>query len=137
MLARRCIVDRTKPKQDRLSQLTAGDRGGKDAAGPASDVDVPFPAALRASRVHLAGDEYVVLRLPAPAWDLPDCLTLAERDVALAVLRGATNEEIAGRRSTSVRTVAHQVASIFKKLAVSSRAELAYRLAPGTRRWGL
>jgi DNA-binding CsgD family transcriptional regulator len=84
---------------------------------------------LRARQIELGGETYVVFTFPAPSWDLPVCLTLAEREVALAILAGATNEQIAERRASSVRTIAHQIASIFEKLTVSSRAELAFRLA--------
>ena len=70
-----------------------------------------------------------MLTLPSPSWHLPECLTRAEQEVAKAILGGATNEQIAERRSISVRTVAHQIGSIFEKLAVSSRAEFASLLA--------
>jgi DNA-binding CsgD family transcriptional regulator len=52
-------------------------------------------------------------------------LSAAERDVAALILRGRDNASIANLRGTSVRTVANQVASIFNKLGVRSRAELA------------
>src|SRR5687767_12048565 len=78
--------------------------------------EVPMPAGLRASRVELAGESYVVFSYPTAQWDLPDALTAAEREVALAVVGGATNEEIAFLRASSPRTVAHQVASIYAKI---------------------
>ena len=56
-------------------------------------------------------------------------LTLAERDVLVRALGGATNAEIAVGRGSSRRTVANQLGSIFKKLGVCSRAELAQRWA--------
>jgi DNA-binding NarL/FixJ family response regulator len=52
-------------------------------------------------------------------------LSKAERVVLEAMLAGRTNEAIAKDRGTSVHTVGNQVASIFRKLGVSSRAELA------------
>jgi DNA-binding CsgD family transcriptional regulator len=100
-----------------------------ECVATASSVDVPVPAGLRATRVDLAGDSYVVMTFPTRAWEVPDCLTRAEREVAHAMLSGATNAQIAEQRSISVRTVAHQIGSIFEKLAVSSRAELASLLA--------
>jgi len=54
-------------------------------------------------------------------------LTAAERDVALGMLRGESNAEIATRRGGSVRTVANQAAALRKKLGVASRGELAAR----------
>ena len=52
-------------------------------------------------------------------------LSEAERDVLRHLLAGASNEEIAAERGSAVRTVANQVASIFRELGVNSRAELA------------
>jgi DNA-binding NarL/FixJ family response regulator len=51
----------------------------------------------------------------------------AEKDILCRILAGASNAEIAAARATSMRTVANQVASIFKKLGVSSRRELIAR----------
>jgi DNA-binding CsgD family transcriptional regulator len=60
-------------------------------------------------------------------------LTAAEREVAQAILDGASNKEIAQQRGVAPRTVANQVASVFRKLGVSSRAELAstFAVLPG------
>lgn len=55
-------------------------------------------------------------------------LTTAEQDVALMILRGLSNDAIARARSTSIRTVANQVAAIFDKMGATSRVELAARL---------
>jgi DNA-binding NarL/FixJ family response regulator len=122
-------VDQAKRKQVQSSRSTdEGWRRNDDVATPRS-IDVPVPAGLRATRVDLAGESYVLLAFPVPTWDLPDCLTPAEQEVAKALLGGAKNRQIAEQRSISERTVAHQIGSIFEKLAVSSRAELASLLA--------
>lgn len=60
-------------------------------------------------------------------------LTPAERAVAARLLNGHDNARVARERGTSVRTIANQVASIFRKLGVSSRGELAARLSPPPR----
>jgi DNA-binding CsgD family transcriptional regulator len=52
-------------------------------------------------------------------------LTSAEREVALLALAGKSNNEIAEARHCSVRTVANQLQSVFRKLGIRSRAELA------------
>jgi len=49
----------------------------------------------------------------------------AEREVALLALAGKSNNEIATARHCSVRTVANQLQSVFRKLGIRSRAELA------------
>jgi DNA-binding CsgD family transcriptional regulator len=56
-------------------------------------------------------------------------LSSAESDVARHILAGRSNSEIAALRRCSTRTVANQVASLFRKLGVRSRLELA-ALAP-------
>ncbi|HEY1953967.1 MAG TPA: helix-turn-helix transcriptional regulator, partial [Polyangiaceae bacterium] len=61
----------------------------------------------------------------------PPSLTRAERAVARRVARGESNAEIARARGSSPRTVANQVAQIFRKLGVASRAELGARLRSG------
>ncbi|CAN5437509.1 hypothetical protein BH09MYX1_BH09MYX1_16070 [soil metagenome] len=52
-------------------------------------------------------------------------LSPAEREVTALILHGRDNASIANLRGTSVRTTANQVASIFGKLGVRSRAQLA------------
>ncbi len=52
----------------------------------------------------------------------------AEEEVLALLLRGHDTNAIASKRRTSPRTVANQVASIFRKLGVSSRAELAAKV---------
>jgi DNA-binding NarL/FixJ family response regulator len=54
-------------------------------------------------------------------------LTDAECRVAVAITRGWSNARIARENRTTVRTVANQVASLLKKLGVSSRTGVAAR----------
>ncbi len=54
-------------------------------------------------------------------------LSPAEREVVALLLQGRDNASIARLRGTAVRTIANQVASIFAKLGVRSRSELAVR----------
>ncbi len=56
------------------------------------------------------------------------CLTETEREVAAQIIAGSTNSDIAKRRALSEHTVANQAQSIFLKLNVHSRAQLAARL---------
>ena len=56
-------------------------------------------------------------------------ITPAEREIALSVLSGLSNADIAARRGTSVRTVANQLAQLYRKLRVCSRLELAAAFA--------
>lgn len=71
--------------------------------------------------------EILVLDLELPEPDLPE-LTATEREVALRVGDGLGNAEIAAERGVALRTIANQVRSIFQKLGVCSRWDLALLL---------
>ena len=87
------------------------------------------PTDLRARVFHLDGGQYLVLSFPVRARRTLPALTRAEWAVATAVASGAKNYQIARDRGRSVNTIAKQVASIFRKLEVRSRLELARALA--------
>ena len=93
------------------------------------------PAALVHARITPVGGEDARLVVASSPSDPPEsallALTAAEKAVARALLGGASYREIARARDTSERTVANQVQSIYTKLAVSSRAELAAKLRAG------
>ncbi|HZU82700.1 MAG TPA: helix-turn-helix transcriptional regulator [Polyangiaceae bacterium] len=74
------------------------------------------------------GHEFFILSQPLRA-EPAGVLTPAQLDVARAIVRGASNAEIARMRGTSVRTVANQVASILARLDATSRAQIAVKLA--------
>ncbi|MBI5489161.1 MAG: helix-turn-helix transcriptional regulator [Deltaproteobacteria bacterium] len=88
------------------------------------------PDDLRACRVSFAADEYVVVSFRssvargAAAQPQDPMLTAMERVVAGAVVAGRSNREIAEARGTSVHTVANQLAAVYRKLGIGSRAEL-------------
>jgi len=73
-------------------------------------------------------EQFAVMSEEAPMQPAPT-LTAAEQQVLELLLSGASNAEIAKKRKTAIRTVANQVASLFRKYAVGSRAELAARLS--------
>jgi DNA-binding NarL/FixJ family response regulator len=60
----------------------------------------------------------------APPLPFPASFTAAEREVAQLLFDGKSSVEIAGARATSPRTVANQLASIYRKCGVSTREEL-------------
>ncbi len=68
---------------------------------------------------------------PLPSRLDSSALSTAEREVAALILCGRDNASIASLRRTSPRTVANQVARIFSKLGVHSRAELAVKALGG------
>jgi DNA-binding CsgD family transcriptional regulator len=74
----------------------------------------------------VAGEPLVVFSFEhAPA--VRRALTRAENEIVLHLLDGRSNTEIARLRGRSPSTIANQVATIFKKLGVKSRLELARR----------
>jgi DNA-binding NarL/FixJ family response regulator len=81
------------------------------------------PAGLRFEGAEDDG-RTLVLSFSIPSTDWPSLLTGTEFEIAHDVLAGLTNAEIARRRGTAVRTIANQVASIYRKLRVRSRLEL-------------
>jgi len=66
---------------------------------------------------------------PAGQRDSKVDLTAAELRVAQVVAGGATNREAAARLFVSVRTVELHLTSVYRKLGIRSRTELAARMA--------
>jgi DNA-binding CsgD family transcriptional regulator len=58
----------------------------------------------------------------------PEALTAAERRIAMLALRGAANREIAEQLAVTRRTVETHLTSIYRKLGVAGRNELAEQL---------
>ena len=75
-------------------------------------------------------------------WDQPDSgvyscartqlvLTRRERELVAAILRGATNREIARTLGVKEQTVKNQLATLYQKAGASSRLELAMMIVSG------
>jgi DNA-binding NarL/FixJ family response regulator len=85
------------------------------------------PRGIEAFRFEAGGEEFVLLTWPSAApWPrtAPAPLTAAEAAVAALAAAGLSNGAIARERGSSPRTVANQLASVFRKLGVASRLEL-------------
>lgn len=96
-----------------------------------SSLDLIPPQGLSAHRFDIGPDAFAVLEFPLgnPTTPPPAAsLTESEQSVMQLVLEGMSNQEIAKARRRAVRTIANQVASIFRKLGIGSRCEL-YALA--------
>ena len=63
-----------------------------------------------------------------PALAVLSCLSPCEREIAQQVQVGLTNDEVARKLSKSVSTVKMQLQSIFRKVGVTNRTELAARM---------
>lgn len=100
---------------------------------PASSeaVESSGPPSVRITRVRLGDTELAIVSAPLPGAAGLSQLTPAERDVFQRLLSGESREQIAMARCTSLRTIANQVASVFRKLGVCSRSELMLLYAGG------
>ena len=86
----------------------------------------------RVSRLKVGGEELVVIGLSdALAHPALGALTPAEREVVAFVACGLGNAAIAEKRGTSARTVANQLASVYRKLEIGDRHELVALLVRG------
>ena len=88
------------------------------------------PHTLAATTLELEGLEFVVFELPSRAVFRSD-FTASENAIVVLVANGYTTGRIAAARDVSYRTVANQLASIYQKTSLSSRAELLSLLRSG------
>lgn len=86
------------------------------------------PEDLDARSFAIGSDEYVILAFSVtpdqPVLENAGRLTASELAIAELVLQGHATAEIARARGRSVRTIANQIAAIYRKLGVKSRREL-------------
>jgi DNA-binding NarL/FixJ family response regulator len=143
---------RLTPREEGVTALAALGRSNKEIAAELgvtqSTVATLLGAAL--AKLGLASRTMLPLfwrELHGRAWALRDAetrlialshsddpsgfaaLTPAERAVALALLSGLSARNIARARNGSRHTVSKHLTAIYKKLGVSSRVELAYKLS--------
>lgn len=78
----------------------------------------------RTSFVQMGDTELVIVSKPLIPVD--SCLTPSELEVARLIAAGRSNAEVAAARGRSERTIANQVASILRKLGISSRHQIAH-----------
>jgi DNA-binding NarL/FixJ family response regulator len=112
-------------------------------SGGARRVSLVLPLLLHAGRGHWStvstrveqlGDHenelFIVSERPEPS--LSGLLSRGEIDVLSLLMEGKSYAQISARRATSSRTVANQIANVYKKLRVSGRLELLVLLAIGS-----
>lgn len=87
------------------------------------------PEGLQVFRIDVAGLVLALVTYEVSKEAQIPPLTDAERAVLRALLRGLSNEQIASQRGTSPRTIANQVAALYRKLGVRSRTALMARHA--------
>lgn len=89
---------------------------------------------VRLQRFDRDRRSHVSLTLPALDRNVLTSLSQCERDVAALVAVGATYRQIANFRDRSARTIANQVAAVFRKLGVRGRFDLIRKWA--SFQWG-
>ena len=83
--------------------------------------EIPLP---EGASVWSLTPDLALFELLEPEARIPPALTDAEQDIALRVFQGETTQQIARARGVSSKTIGNQLESIFRKLGVTSRAEL-------------
>jgi DNA-binding CsgD family transcriptional regulator len=118
-------------------------RGAGFAAGELRTLERLLPA-IRLADAFVALRQHDAERPAFEVWADGVRLSRKERQVAALVVRGLANSEIAALLGGSPNTVRNQLASVFRKADVSTRAELVYVASTfvpsrckvaGTRRW--
>ncbi len=131
LLGARALESGRRAEALRLLETAATRYAATGALGPlravqADQARVPPAAQTRGDREPSPGD-------PEPAYAQPHSmsevglLTEAERRVAIGVSAGLSNREVAETLFLSVRTVESHLGSVFRKLGVRNRTELALR----------
>ena len=78
----------------------------------------------RVSALETFGEELFVLSFPIPRFRYPAHVTIAEKEIIQLLLDGLSTRQISRRRGTSHQTVSKQLASVYAKAGVKSRAGL-------------
>jgi DNA-binding NarL/FixJ family response regulator len=117
-------------EQQFVQAFRAGARGIMAKASPVDvmfkGIDAVMAGEYWVGRERVADLVRVLRSEPAdPPRDRPFGLTSRELQVVEAVIAGYTNKEIAARLTISQNTAKHHLSSIFDKLGVSNRLELA------------
>ncbi|MEP7052673.1 MAG: LuxR C-terminal-related transcriptional regulator [Pseudomonadota bacterium] len=86
------------------------------------------PALGRLTRTTANNEKHWLVSVERPDLEFPVALSEAEGFVVRRLVSGRTHAEISTDRATSPRTVANQLANVFKKFGVSGRSALVQRL---------
>ncbi|HEY1536259.1 MAG TPA: LuxR C-terminal-related transcriptional regulator [Polyangiaceae bacterium] len=86
------------------------------------------PTSGRLSHLKLDGEDYLVVSVLRPDLTFPVPLSRAEAAVVRELVAGRSHAQISDLRATSLRTVANQLATVFKKFGVSGRGAIVHQL---------
>jgi DNA-binding CsgD family transcriptional regulator len=96
-------------------------------------MDLADLPAARTTRIDPSGVERFAISIPRLDEPLAHLLTPNEFSVTRSLVDGQSYLDISRAKKRSIRTVANQIASTFRKLGVSGRPELLVHLATGAR----
>jgi DNA-binding CsgD family transcriptional regulator len=102
--------------------LVSTDRSPGTSGEPAAEHEVLDDA--RVSAMNTLGEELYVLSFPIPQFRYPADITTAEKEIIRLLLDGLSTRQISKQLGTSPQTVSKQLASIYIKAGVKSRAGL-------------
>lgn len=89
------------------------------------DDGVPAPEGLE---VRVLAPDLALLWFPDPIAHVPEALDATDVEIALSIYAGESNDVIARKRGEDAKRLARRVSALYRKLGVSSRAELVLRL---------
>ena len=122
-----------------ISQQISQSPSTEEAGSAVSSPDTGEPVSgeegvhgIRLCEISLADETFSIISMPACDNSTALQLTPGERDIVVRILLGQSNQEIANARGSQLSTVSNQVYSIFDKLGVESRTQLAERMVPRT-----
>jgi two-component system, NarL family, nitrate/nitrite response regulator NarL len=126
---RTIILTAQLEEQQVVQAFRAGARGIMTKAAPVDllfkSIDAVMAGEYWVGRERVADLVRVLRSEPNDRVERPFGLTSRELQVVQAVVAGYTNKQIAGRLGISQNTAKHHLSSIFDKLGVSNRLELA------------
>lgn len=136
------VLANTPQQTDALEALQAGARGYAHALSPVATLQQIATVVTNAG-IWVPAD--LMAQVMGRTWQalngeqrlqhaLLDKLTARERDVALAVVQGASNKQVARALNITERTVKAHLTSIFHKLAITDRMQLMLALTEQTSR---
>lgn len=124
--------DHGLPEQEQADGEQADHNPADHNSADHNPADTDTEPRIRICELSLSDERFVVISMPVYDSACAVGLTPGERDIVARILLGQSNQEIANARGSRLSTVSNQVYSIFDKLGVESRTQLAERMVPRT-----
>jgi DNA-binding CsgD family transcriptional regulator len=112
------------PHSRNRNSLAPVSKNRSNGSGEGSTTGHGVLSETRVSALRTLGEKLYVLSFPVPQFRYPANVTAAEKKIIQLLLDGLSTTQISRKRGTSQQTVSKQLASIYQKAGVRSRAEL-------------